>query len=281
MSDEYGSCRLVIDGAVATIEIVPPLEVTGGADLHWELGTVLDRLRTDTSVRVIVLTGTRDEFYVLPGREIFENPASWAKRANPDGAWQTFMGIVRVHQLMAEIEKPIVARVNGHATAFGCSLVLASDLIVAAEDAELVDIHLGMGEIDGHPGPGFGLVTGDGGSSLAPLYMSPAKAKEFLMLSKPLSGREMADAGMINRAVPRGELDGVVEEMVAALLRRSAFALAWTKRTANRRIAEVLNMSIDASVAYEMVNFLQFARLGHDPMSLEAEGQPDDERKDD
>jgi enoyl-CoA hydratase len=265
---EYGSCNLAIDGPVATIEIIPPMQVKGGADLHWELGGVLDRLRSDTSVRVIVLTGTGDEFYVLPDKAVFENPASWAKRANPDGAWQTFMGIIRVHQLMAEIEKPIVAKMNGHATAFGCSLVLASDLIVAAEDAELVDIHLGMGEIDGHPGPGFGLVTGDGGSSLAPMYMSPAKAKEFLMLSTPYSGRELADAGMINNAVAREELDDAVADMVDALLRRSAFALAWTKRTANRRIAEVLNMSLDAGEAYEMANFLQLSRLGHDPMSL-------------
>ena len=276
MSGEYGSCRLTIDGQVATIEIVPPLEVEDGADLHWELGSVLDRLRSDTSVRVVVLTGTREEFYVLPGQEVFENPAAWAKRVNPGGAWRTFMGILRVHQLMAEIEKPIVARVNGHATAFGCSLVLASDLIVAVEDAELVDIHLGMGELDAHPGPGFGLVAGDGGAALAPLYMSPAKAKEFLMLSTPYSGRALADAGVINRAVPRGQLDETVGEMVEALLRRSAFALAWTKRTANRRVAEALNMSMDASAAYEMVNFLQLARLGHDPRSLEHE----DERKD-
>lgn len=276
---EYGSCRILVDGAVATIEIVPPMEITDGSDLHWELGTVLDQLRSDTSVRVIVLTGTRDEFYIVPGKEVFADPTTWAKRANPDGAWTTFMGIVRAHQLMAEIEKPVVAKVNGHATAFGCSLVLASDLIVAVEDAELVDIHLCMGEIEGHTGPGFGLIAGDGGCALAPLYMSPAKAKEFLMLSKPLSARELADAGVINRAVPRDELDATVDEMVAALLRRSAFALAWTKRSANRRVQEALNMSIDASVAYEMVNFLQLARLGHDPMSLEAEAQP--ERKDD
>jgi enoyl-CoA hydratase len=265
---EYGSCHLAIDGPVATIEIIPPMQVKGGADLHWELGGVLDRLRSDTSVRVIVLTGTDDEFYVLPDKTVFENPDSWAKRANPDGAWQTFMGIVRVHQLMAEIEKPIVAKVNGHATAFGCSLVLASDLIVAAEHAELVDIHLGMGEIEGHPGPGFGLGAGDGGSSLAPLYMSPAKAKEFLMLSTPYSGRALADAGMINKAVAREDLDSEVADMVDALLRRSSFALAWTKRSANRRIAEVLNMSLDAGAAYEMVNFLQLSRLGYDPMSL-------------
>ena len=76
---------------------------------------------------------------------------------------------------------------------------------------------------------------------------------------------------MINKAVARGDLDDEVTDMVDALLRRSAFALAWTKRSANRRIAEVLNMSLDAGAAYEMVNFLQLSRLGYDPMSLDQE----------
>lgn len=270
-SGPYGSCAVDVAGALATITIVPPTRVTGGADLHWELGAVLEGLRSDTSVRVIVLTGTDEEFYVLPDASAFADPARWARRADPAGAWRTFMGIVRVHQLMAEIEKPIVARVNGNATAFGCSLVFASDLIVAREDAVIVDVHLGMGELP-YGGPGFGLVTGDGGSSLVPLFMSPAKAKEFLMLSSPYTGRELADAGVINHAVPAAELDAKVDELVQALLRRSAFALAWTKRTANRLVADALNRSLDASVAYEMVNFLQLARLGRDPMALDEGG---------
>ena len=262
---ELGSCSVTTAGQVATITIVPPL-ATGGADLHWELGAVLSDLRDDLDVRVIVLTGTRDEFYVLPPTEFFADRANWDKRADPEGAWKTFMGIVRVHQLMAEIEKPIVARVNGDAEAFGSSLVFASDLIVAVEDARVVDIHLAMDEQP--TGPGFGLVAGDGGASLVPLFTSPARAKEFLMLSEPWTGADLAARGIINRAVPRGELDATVDELVARLLKRSAYALAWTKRIVNRRVVDALNSTLDAGVAYEMVNFLQLARLGHDPMTL-------------
>ena len=147
---------------------------------------------------------------------------------------RAFTGILRTHQNMAEIEKPIVGKVNGPALGFGSSLVFACDLIVAVDDAEIIDIHLGMGEHMG--GPGFGIVTGDGGSSLIPMHMPPAKAKEFLFLAKPYTGRELAEMNVINHAVPRDELDATVDDMVERLLKRTSYALAWTKRTANRRI---------------------------------------------
>ena len=52
------SCRMVVEGPVATVTIIPPRNLTGGtADLHWELGEVFSHLRGDTAVRVIVLTG--------------------------------------------------------------------------------------------------------------------------------------------------------------------------------------------------------------------------------
>ena len=83
----------------------------------------------------------------------------------------------------------------------------------------------------------------------------------------------VALAGYINDAVPRERLDAVVDDIVARLLLRSSYALAWTKRTINRRLADQLNMTLDASAAYEMVNFLQLDRLGgNDPLTLDGSG---------
>jgi enoyl-CoA hydratase len=263
------SCRLAIDGQIATVTIIPPRNLAGGtADLHWELGELFSRLRGDTQTRVVILTGEDGEFYQpMPG-EFYDNPELRAYVTDPPHAWKTFTGVVRVHQAMAEIEKPIVGKVNGNALGFGSSLVLACDLIISDEDALIIDIHLGMGEVK-EGGPNFGIVTGDGGSALAPLYFSPAKAKEFLMLAKPYTGRELADLNVINYAVPAGELDAKVDEIVQALLRRTSYALAWTKRTCNRMVADHLNMTLDAAAAYEMINFLQLDRLGgQDPMEL-------------
>jgi enoyl-CoA hydratase/carnithine racemase len=168
---------------------------------------------------------------------------------------------------MAELEKPIVGKITGDAIGFGSSLAFACDLIVASEDVQFIDIHLGMAEVP--YGPRFGITTGDGGSSLVPLFMSPAKAKEYLMLAKPYSARELAGMGVINYAVPAGELDAMVADLVERLLKRSAYALAWTKRTANRHVVNQLNLTLDAAAAYEMVNFLQIDRQGgEDPETL-------------
>jgi enoyl-CoA hydratase/carnithine racemase len=170
---------------------------------------------------------------------------------------------------MMDLEIPIIARVNGDAIGFGQSLMLACDLIVAREDARIPDVHLSLGEIrsaddSGVVGPQFGTAPGDGAGALIPLYMSPPLAKEYLMLSRVRTGAEMAGAGVINRAVPMSELDAAVNELVAGLLARPPYAIGWTKRIVNSRVRAQLNRSLDASAAYEMLNFVHF-RLGGAP----------------
>lgn len=263
MSPDKATCHLQVDGHVATVAIVPPKLLAGGtSDLHWDLAEVFTKLRSDLSVRVIILTGTDGEFYVPMPKEFYRSERARSYLASPAGAFKTFTGVLRVHQAMAEIEKPIVAKVNGHAIGFGASLMLACDLMVADENVKVVDMHLGMGEVP-EGGPEFGIVPGDGGGALAPLHLSPAMAKEFLMLAKPFTGRELADLGVINSAVPADDLDAATDDFVRRLLARPAYALAWTKRIANRHVIDQLNLALDAGAAYEMVNFLQMAQ-GHE-----------------
>ncbi|MBI3969130.1 MAG: enoyl-CoA hydratase/isomerase family protein [Chloroflexi bacterium] len=140
---------------------------------------------------------------------------------------------------------PDSAQVNGDAAGFGSSLVFACDLIVAREDATIVDTHLGMGEPP--VGSPFGIVPGDGGGLLA-LHMTPAKAKEYLMLAKPYTAAELAHAGIINHAVPAPDLAGVADDLVARL--RPAMAPAWTKRFTNRHVVDHLARTLGASMAY-------------------------------
>lgn len=235
--------------------------VDAGYNLHWELGRVMSDLRGDDGVRVVILTGAGDHFLVVRPPESYRSEDGRRSRTEPGYIWRTFTGIVRMHEAIAQLEKPVIARVNGDAIGFGSSLVFACDLIVAREDARIVDTHMGMGEV-AEVGPAeFGLVPGDGGTALVPLFMSPALAKEYLMLSRPFEASELARLGIINYAVPADELDTTVDGLAARLLARSAYALAWTKRAANRAVAAQLATALDAGIGYEMANFMQWERM--------------------
>ena len=264
----FETCTVEKNGPVATVTIIPPKALTGGtADLHWELGCVFSDLRSDNDIRVIVFTGHPGEFYEPGDPDFYDNAELRRYVTDPARAYKTFTGIVRTHMAMAEIEKPIVGKITGNAIGFGSSLAFACDLIVAEENVRFIDIHLGQGDVP--YGPRFGIVAGDGGCSLLPLFMTPAKAKEFLFLAKEYTGRQLADMNIINYAVPAAQLDSVTDDIVERLLNRGAFALAWTKRAANRHVVNQLNLTLDAAAAYEMVNFLQIERLnGADPKTL-------------
>ena len=73
--------------------------------------------------------------------------------------------------------------------------MFASDIIVAREDARIADMHMGMGEVEPF-GPPYGIVPGDGGAALVPLYMTPARAKEYLMLARAYGAGELARLGI-------------------------------------------------------------------------------------
>jgi enoyl-CoA hydratase len=267
MSHDYRALTLEREGRVATVRIAPvriSFAMQPTAELHQEMGQVMSELRNDDEIHLVVLTGAEDgEFVVPPTTEMYRSAGQSDRLDSDRSEWLRGTGIIRTHQAMAEMEKPIIARVNGDAFGFGSSLMLNCDLIVAREDARISDMHLGLGELmptwgDQPVGPHFNMYPGDGGLSLVPLYMTPARAKEYLFLATPYTAREMADLGWINYAVTAGELDATVDELAERLLRRAPDVLAYTKRVANRELVTHLNRTLDAGVAYEHVSIRQW-----------------------
>jgi enoyl-CoA hydratase len=234
-----------------------------------DLAAAMMALRQDDSVRVVVLTGSDGQFKIPNSKAFYhEKQGRVTGLADPTAAWRVFSAIIRCHQTMAEMEKPIIAKVNGDAIGFGSSLAFACDIIVADEKAKFMDHHMGgvftsnYGGRMMEGGHDFSTVPGDGGLSLMPLFMSPCRAKEYLMLAQPYEARELDRLGIINYAVPANALDAKVADIVERLLARGAYALAMAKRVANRGVVDQLNKTLDAGIGYEMVSFLQLARWG-------------------
>ena len=254
---EYLLLDIVRTGQIATIELKrlerPMREKAkaGGAQRAAEVGRALNELRDDNSVRVIVITGKEDVFTIPP--------SSYGHHGNPGSDWDILTGVTRAVEAMCTIEKPVIAKVNGHAVGFGANLVLACDFIIAREDAIIADHHMSAGELvingERKGSADHCMVTGDGGAVFAPLKMPMNMAKEYLMLARPFTAKELAGMGVVNYAVPAEDLDAKTDEIAQRLLKRNPYALALTKRVLNKQMLANFNLVHDASLGYEFLNF--------------------------
>lgn len=251
---EFPLLDIGIANQIATIEmkrIENRLRDGRGAHRGEQIAKALTQLRDDKSVRVIILTGKEDVFTIPP--------SSYGHHGNPGNDWDITMGCTRALETLCTIEKPIIAKVNGHAVGFGASLVLGCDFIVAREDAVIADHHMACGEIviDGQVRGSAEtcMVTGDGGSVFAPLKMPFNVAKEYLLLGRQFTAKEFEAMGVVNYAVPADQLDARTMDIATRLLKRNAYALALNKRVLNKYAMANFNMIHDAAIGYEVLNF--------------------------
>jgi enoyl-CoA hydratase len=254
------------DGPVATLKfevVEKPLKEF--IEHHIGLGLVLEEVRFDDSVRVVVISGRDDgsgmfELGPTPGevdpypKEVM-NPAT--RPGGPSalkGPWSLSQGIERTFQTLALMEKPVIARVNGNAYGFAMHALWGCDIVIAREDVILGDNHLAL-----HPTMPWGMSAGDGAFAFLPLFMTPTKLKEFLLLGPNWTAREMADMGLINYAVPADQLDAKVNEFVRKFLQRPPGPLIRTKRAANKRLIEQMNLALDYSWLSETLDHWEMA----------------------
>lgn len=141
--------------------------------------------------------------------------------------------------VMRAIERhptPVIAAVNGPAIAGGFELVLACDLVLAAEDAMLADGHAK-----------FGLFPGAGGAVRLPRLLGANRAKYLLFTGNALTAREMRELGVVTDVVPGGKLEATVQKLCERLSRASAAGLARMKRV----IDDGLDMPLDEALSVE------------------------------
>jgi enoyl-CoA hydratase len=236
------------------------------------VGQALHDFRHDPEVRVIVLTGENDgEFYRVARGYRYDDKGN-RDRLNPikrGGSGQFVSGLTagpNPLEVLALLEKPVVARVNGDAIGAGQAFFWGCDIIVAREDAIISDVHTGMqdvvdsaGEVRGFP---WAVTPGDGAQSFVALSMPPTKLKEYLFLSPVWSMKKLEEMNIVNYAVPADELDAKVDEIVSALLKRPAYVLAHAKRVVQKRLINNWNLHQDLALAYEHLDFFTHAAAG-------------------
>ncbi len=199
--------------------------------------STLEAAATDDSLRVIVVQGAGDDF--CTGADfVARNSGDGNTSARPrTGSIQrrTPLQAHRLIELLLEVQLPVVCAVQGWAAGLGCQIALAADFTIATESSRFWE-----------PFAQRGFTPDSGATWLLPRLVGVARAKELLLLSHVLTGREAADAGMIYRAVPDASLDAAVDELVAELERAATVAIGLTKRCIQRGLTSSLADAMEA-----------------------------------
>ncbi|MBF9033547.1 enoyl-CoA hydratase/isomerase family protein [Rhodobacterales bacterium HKCCE2091] len=146
----------------------------------------------------------------------------------------------RLITALLDIDKPVVARVNGPAVGLGCTLALFCDVVFAADTAKLGDPHVRVG-----------LAAGDGGAVIWPQLIGFARAKEYLMTGRLMTAAEAASLGLVNHAVPADDLDARIDAFCDELIGGAQEAIRYTKATVNLELKRIAQALLDPGLAYE------------------------------
>jgi len=202
-----------------------------------EIVGALESAATDDALRAVVLRSTGDDF--CAGADwVATNATGGVKPRTGSIQRRTPLQAHRLVQLLVEVQLPVVCAVRGWAAGLGCQLALAADFTIAAESSRFWEPFLRRG-----------FSPDSGATWLVPRLVGVARAKELLLLGRELSGAQAAAWGLIHRAVPDGELDVAVDQLVAELASGPTVAFGLTKRSIHRALESSLAeaMEIEAN----------------------------------
>ena len=193
----YECLTFTRNGRILTVTLNRPDQRNAvNARLHHELSYVFTDVQRDEGSDVIVLTGSGSAF--CAGGDI-----DWMQLSvdEPMEFEKTVREAKDIVYSQLDLEKPLICRLNGHATGLGASLALLCDIIIASDEAKIGDPHVSVG-----------LVAGDGGALIWPQLVGYAKAKKYLLTGELMTATEAERIGLVSDVVPRAELDAAVED---------------------------------------------------------------------
>lgn len=200
------------DSGVTTLKLNRPSRRHAlSQSLLSQLESALLNIQNDRTVRVVVIASEGPVF--SSGHDLGE-----MQNFDEENYHQLFATCANVMKLIRSIPQPVIARVQGFATAAGCQLVAASDLAVATDTAQFAT-----------PGVKIGLFCT---TPMVPLVrnVAPKIAMQMLLTGKPITAERAYTAGLINRVVSVEELDSAVKELTDAIVASSRQTLAIGKR---------------------------------------------------
>jgi 2-(1,2-epoxy-1,2-dihydrophenyl)acetyl-CoA isomerase len=221
--------------------------------------TIIDLLHNadlDPAIRAVVI-GAKGKHFCTGADLRAPQPATDGAAEAGDPPTGTIMRLIadgaqRLIAAVLDCQKPVIAAVNGTAAGIGAHLALASDMVVAVEDAGFIEVFVRRG-----------ILPDGAGAYLLPRIIGMQRAKELVFLGDRLSAAEAFSLGMVNRVVPAADFESTVGELAARLAQGPTVALGLAKRLLNRSLdVDRASAFFEEAMAQELVTTTEDATEG-------------------
>ena len=233
MADEL--INLSKQGAVATITLNRP-EARNALNpkMFQELGSAIQDCR-DPDMRAVIITGSGGSFCAGADVKDFVNQL---ENSGPEGLHEHLKHLADAFHRdviipIRQLDKPVIASIDGVAAGGGLSLALACDLRIASDGARFLMAYANIG------------ATADGGSTyLLPRLIGTSRAMELYLSDQPVSAQRALDLGLVNQVIPQAELERYTLEFATRLAKGPTVAYG--------RVKALFDNSWDASLARQL-----------------------------
>lgn len=228
------------EGSVARIVLSRP-EVYNSftQQMMISLQGMLDRAAVDQTVRAVLLTGEGKAF--CAGQDLGEVLEQGKKEQRPDGFKRVVEDFYNPIVLkIRNMEKPVIAAVNGVAAGAGANIALACDIVVAAESASFIQAFSKIG-----------LIPDSGGTFFLPRLIGLPRATALMMLGEKITATQAAEMGMIYACFADDVFVSQAGELAAKLAAMPTQGLAFTKQLLNQSLSNTLEAQLSTEGVYQ------------------------------
>jgi enoyl-CoA hydratase len=232
MPEKYHYILVERDEAVGIVTLNRPKELNAlSTAVVAEVADALSAFDHDESVRCMVIAGAGEKAFAA-GADIKE----MADKSPID----MLLGGFEAWERLRRLRKPLIAAVGGYALGGGCELAMHCDLIVASENARF-----------GQPEINLGIIPGAGGTQRLARTLGKFVTMEMVLTGRQFTAQEMAERGLVNRVVPRGEHLSEALKLAKEIAAKAPIAV----RLAKEAVQAAFETSLEEGLEHERKNF--------------------------
>ncbi len=231
----YKNLLVEITEGIMTISVNRPKSLnTATVEMLSEMGQAIKEAKENEAVEIVIITGSGEKAFV-GGADIAEMKSL---KAIPAKEYSLFGQ--RVYREIEELEKPVIAAVNGYALGGGCELAMACDIRIASEKAKLA-----------LPEVGLGIIPGWGGTQRLARLVGNGRAKYYIFTGEMMTAQEAFQIGLVDKVVPAEELMETVRKVARTIQSKAPISI----RIVKALIDKGANMELKIGTDFEAEAF--------------------------